>query len=107
MPKALNNKAQGRPELGAHPGITIQKIQSYPNGVPQMPQSLVQIYVHLVFSTKDRAPFLRDLTLRQRTHAYATCGIERSAASPRILKAFNTKAQGRPELCRGAHPGFR
>lgn len=35
-----------------------------------MPQSLVQIYVHLVFSTKDRAPFLRDLPFRQRTHAY-------------------------------------
>jgi REP element-mobilizing transposase RayT len=35
-----------------------------------MPQSLVQIYVHLVFSTKDRRPFLRDTTLRGRLHAY-------------------------------------
>jgi putative transposase len=35
-----------------------------------MPQSLVQIYVHLVFSTKDRRPFLTDPAFRQRLHAY-------------------------------------
>jgi putative transposase len=35
-----------------------------------MPQSLVQIYVHLVFSTKDRAPFLKDRAFRLQTHAY-------------------------------------
>jgi putative transposase len=35
-----------------------------------MPQSLVQIYVHIVFSTKDRAPFLRDTAFRERVHAY-------------------------------------
>ena len=35
-----------------------------------MPQSLVQIYLHLVFSTKNRAPFLRDPSFRERVHAY-------------------------------------
>jgi putative transposase len=35
-----------------------------------MPQSLVQIYVHLVYSTKDRRPFLRYQQLRDRTHGY-------------------------------------
>ncbi len=35
-----------------------------------MPQSLVQIYVHLVFSSKDRRPFLRDKPFRERLHAY-------------------------------------
>jgi putative transposase len=35
-----------------------------------MSQSLVQIYVHLVFSTKDRAPLLRDAAFRERTHVY-------------------------------------
>ena len=35
-----------------------------------MSQSLVQIYVHLVFSTKSRKPFLRDKELRGRLHAY-------------------------------------
>jgi putative transposase len=35
-----------------------------------MPQSLVQIYVHLVSSTKNRQPFLRDKVFRERVHAY-------------------------------------
>ena len=35
-----------------------------------MPQSLVQIYVHLVFSTKDRRLILKDKRLRERLHAY-------------------------------------
>ncbi len=35
-----------------------------------MPQSLAQIYVHIVFSTKHRKPFLRDDAFRERTHAY-------------------------------------
>ncbi len=35
-----------------------------------MPQSLVQIYAHLVFSTKSRKPFLHDRAIRERAHAY-------------------------------------
>ncbi len=35
-----------------------------------MPQSLVQIYVHIVFSTKLRRPFLRQKDMRDRMHAY-------------------------------------
>ena len=35
-----------------------------------MPQSLSQIYLHVVFSTKDREPFLIDQEFRGRTHAY-------------------------------------
>ena len=35
-----------------------------------MPQSLSVVYLHLVFSTKDRRPFLRDQTLRGETHAW-------------------------------------
>ncbi len=35
-----------------------------------MPQSLSAVYLHLVFSTKDRQPFLCDSTLRAETHAY-------------------------------------
>ena len=40
-----------------------------------MPQSLPQIYLHVVFSTKNRAPFLTDKKLREETHAYfvGTC----------------------------------
>jgi REP element-mobilizing transposase RayT len=33
-------------------------------------QSLAQIYLHLVFSTKDRRPFLQCLDLREEVHKY-------------------------------------
>ncbi len=35
-----------------------------------MPQSLANLLTHLIFSTKNREPFLADKDLRQRTHAY-------------------------------------
>ncbi len=35
-----------------------------------MAQSLTQIYLHLVFSTKRRVPLLQDKTLREKVHAY-------------------------------------
>ena len=35
-----------------------------------MSQSLAKILVHLVFSTKERRPFLRDLQLRDELHRY-------------------------------------
>ena len=35
-----------------------------------MSQSLSAVFIHLVFSTKERRPFLRDLELRARTHQY-------------------------------------
>ena len=48
-----------------------------------MPQSLVQIYVHIVFSTKHRQPFLTDKGFRERTHAYLA-GICRNLDSPSL-----------------------
>jgi putative transposase len=40
-----------------------------------MSQSLAQIYLHIVFSTKNRQAFLEDQSLREETHAYlaGTC----------------------------------
>ena len=35
-----------------------------------MPQSLARIWIHLIFSTKDRYPFLSDKPLRVDVHAY-------------------------------------
>ena len=35
-----------------------------------MAQSLSRIWTHLVFSTKERHPFLRDQSIRRGTHAY-------------------------------------
>ncbi len=34
-----------------------------------MPQSLSTVYIHLVFSTKERRPFLRDETIRASLHS--------------------------------------
>ena len=35
-----------------------------------MPQSLTQIYLHIIFSTKNRQPFLNNEQRRKQTHAY-------------------------------------
>jgi REP element-mobilizing transposase RayT len=48
-----------------------------------MPQSLAQIYVHLIFSTKQRQPLLVDGDFRKRTHAYLA-GICDQQASPAV-----------------------
>lgn len=42
-----------------------------------MPQSLAAVYVHIVFSTKDRRALLRDPDLRTRLHEYLG-GISKS-----------------------------
>jgi REP element-mobilizing transposase RayT len=49
-----------------------------------MPQSLVQIYLHIVFSTKDRAAFLQNEELRNNLHAYLG-GVCRNLKSPSIV----------------------
>jgi putative transposase len=47
-----------------------------------MPQSLAQIYVHIIFSTKNRQPLLIDVNLRTELHAYLA----------KILKEFDSPA---------------
>ena len=49
-----------------------------------MPQSLVRLYVHIVFSTKNRHPFLTDQTLRQELHAYLA-GAGKNLGSPSLI----------------------
>ena len=49
-----------------------------------MPQSLVQVYVHVVFSTKHRAPFLADKEFQQRTHRYLA-GICKNLNCPALI----------------------
>lgn len=36
-----------------------------------MPQSLSKIWTHLIFSTKDRYPFLTNDEIRKNMHAYS------------------------------------
>jgi REP element-mobilizing transposase RayT len=47
-----------------------------------MPQSLANVLVHLIFSTKDRRPLIRD-DIRERLHAYIV-GILENQQSPSL-----------------------
>ncbi len=49
-----------------------------------MSQSLTQIHVHIVFSTKHRQALLRDPSLREGMHAYLA-GVCRNLACPALI----------------------
>src|SRR6266566_9715573 len=49
-----------------------------------MPQSLSVVYIHLVFSTKHRQPFLRDVEMRTRLHSQLG-GISKTLGCAPIL----------------------
>lgn len=49
-----------------------------------MPQSLSAVYIHLVFSTKDRRPLLRDNSTRDVPHSYLG-GVSKQLDCPPIL----------------------
>jgi len=49
-----------------------------------MPQSLSAVYIHLVFSTKERRPFLRDYETREALHAYLG-GVSNTLDCPPII----------------------
>ena len=49
-----------------------------------MPQSLSAVYIHLVFSTKHRQPFLRDPEMRATLHAELG-GISKTLGCPPII----------------------
>ena len=48
-----------------------------------MPQSLAQVHLHVIFSTKNHMPFLVDTGLRKRMHAYLAS----------IMKAYDSPAK--------------
>lgn len=50
-----------------------------------MPQSLARIVLHLIFSTKNRAPFLRDASLRARLHAYMAGVLQDIGCEPILI----------------------
>src|SRR2546427_10555187 len=49
-----------------------------------MPQSLSAVFIHLVFSTKDRRPLLRDKAARDALHSYLG-GVSKQLDCPPIL----------------------
>jgi REP element-mobilizing transposase RayT len=50
-----------------------------------MPQSLAQIYLHLVFSTKDRIRFFQNLPFREMVHAYLAGACRNLDCPPLIV----------------------
>jgi REP element-mobilizing transposase RayT len=50
-----------------------------------MPQSLSTVYIHVVFSTKDREPFLRDAEIQKEMHAYLGGISKKLDCSPVIV----------------------
>ncbi|MFQ5605096.1 MAG: transposase [bacterium] len=48
-----------------------------------MSKSLVQIYLHIVFSTKNRPPYLTDKTLREKVYSY-TSGTCKNLSCPAL-----------------------
>ena len=49
-----------------------------------MPQSLSAVYIHLVFSTQDRRPFLRENPTRDELHSYLG-GVSKQLDCPPIF----------------------
>ena len=50
-----------------------------------MPQSLARVVLHVVFSTKNRAPFLKDPELRTRLHAYMAGALQAIGCEPILI----------------------
>jgi putative transposase len=53
-----------------------------------MPQSLARLHVHLIFSTKNREPFLHD-RVRQSLHAYIATVLQDLNCSPLLINSNN------------------
>jgi len=62
-----------------------------------MPQALSAVYIHLVFSTKERRPFLRDIAVRESLHAYMGAISKRLECLPLIVGGVEDHAH---LLCR-------
>ena len=51
-----------------------------------MPQSLARLHVHLVFSTKNRVPVLRD-TVRDSLHRYMATVLQNFGCPPVLINS--------------------
>src|SRR6516165_3843471 len=68
-----------------------------------MPQSLSSLPVHLIFSTKDRCPFLGKSDLLQPTHAYLG-GILRQVQCPAITIGSGLQLAPTQNVVKGRNP---
>jgi len=69
-----------------------------------MPQSLSKILLHLVFSTKERRPFLRDRALRDETHQYIGGILNGLDCPPIIVGGVEDHVHGLCALSRTCTP---
>jgi REP element-mobilizing transposase RayT len=53
-----------------------------------MPQSLARVVLHVVFSTKNRVPFLRVAEVRTRMHAYMAGVLQNSGCEPILINGL-------------------
>ena len=53
-----------------------------------MPQSLARIVLHIVYSTKHRAPLLADAEVRTRLHAYMAVVLQGSKCEPILINGM-------------------
>ena len=54
-----------------------------------MPQSLARVVLHVVFSTKNRVPFLKDPELRARLHAYMAGALQNVGCEPILINGVD------------------
>ena len=86
-PKARRKPAQDKRGMSTALGSQNKKVQS-PNGAqqsPVMPQSLARVVLHVVVSTKNRVPFLKDRELRARLHAYMAGVLQKIGCEPILI----------------------
>src|SRR5262245_53250487 len=55
------------------------------NCVSIMPQSLARVVLHVVFSTKNRVPFLKDAGLREHLHAFMAGVLQKIGCEPILI----------------------
>jgi putative transposase len=63
---------------------SLKGLRNSPSTGGPMPQSLDRLYAHIVFSTKDRFPFLNTPDIRNEMHAYL-CGVLKTLDSHPIF----------------------
>lgn len=67
---------------GRYNSLAGEESKYYP---PRMPQSLARVILHVVFSTKNRVPFLKDSELRPRLYAYMAGVLQNIGCEPILI----------------------
>ena len=85
-PTALHFTAQGtrQSRVPWESGWSNKTLKGFNKAIWYLPQSLTQIYLHIIFSTKNRQPFLNNEQRRTQTHAYLA-GICKNLQCPSLL----------------------